>query len=148
MSDEIRSNLMRNLIFLAPALLLAGAATAQSNSSSAGTSSPTNRDVTAGTTSSGTSGDGAIGVSGTADAAAANGGTASTDANARFNTANNTARQRSTATARDDDERARSRSMTNVKPNGDVRSNSMTIYKQRGEKPVITRDRTVNGEPK
>ena len=137
---------MRTLLLVAPALLLAGTATAQSNSSTAGTSSPTTGDVYVGTTTGGVSGDGTVGVSGTADAAAANGGTVSTDANARFNTANNTARQRSTATARDDDERARSRSMTNVLPNGDVRSNSMAKYKQRGEKPVMTRERTVNGE--
>jgi hypothetical protein len=139
---------MRSLFLLAPALLVAGAASAQVNTGSAGTSSPTTGDVSAGTTSGGMSGDGAVGVSGTADAAAANGGTVATNGSARFNTHNNTARQRSTATARDDDERARSRSMTNVTPKGDVRSNSMTIYKQRGEKPVISRERTVNGEPK
>ena len=139
---------MRTLFLLAPALLVAGAANAQTNPGSAGTATPTTGGVSAGTTSGGVSGDGAVGVSGTADANAANGGTATTDANARFNTANNTARQRSTATTRDDDERARSRSMTNVNPQGDVRSNSMSIYKQRGEKPVITRERTINGEPK
>ena len=139
---------MRTLLFLAPAILLAGTAQAQVNSGGAGTSSPTTGDVTAGTTSSGTSGEGAVGVQGTADAAAANGGTATTDASARFNTENNTARQRSTATARDDDERARSRASTNLTPNGDVRSRSMTIYKERGSKPVISRERTVNGEPK
>lgn len=139
---------MRTLLFLAPAILLAGTAQAQVNTGGTGTSTPTTGDVTAGTTSSGVSGDGVVGVDGTADAAAANGGTASTDANARFNTQNNTARQRSSATARDDDERARSRATTNVTPNGDVRSRSMTIYKQRGEKPVISRERTVNGEPK
>lgn len=139
---------MRTIFLLVPALALASAAGAQTNSSRAGTSSPTTGDVTVGTTSNGTSGGGAIGVGGTADAAAANGGTATTDASARFNTQNNTARQRSTAIASDDDERARSRATTNVTPTGDVRSRSMTIYKQRGEKPVITRARTVNGTPK
>lgn len=139
---------MRTLLFLAPAIMLAGTAHAQVNSGGAGTSSPTTGDVTAGTTSSGISGDGTVGVDGTADAAAANGGTATTDASARFNTQNNTARQRSTATARDDDERARSRATTNVTPKGDVRSRSMTIYKERGSKPVISRESTVNGQPK
>ena len=139
---------MRSFILLAPALFVAGVASAQTNSGGAGTSSPTTGDVSVGTTSSGTSGDGAVGVSGTADAAAANGGTATTSGDARFNTANNTARQRSLATARDDDERARSRATTRVTPKGDVRSRSMTIYKERGEKPVISRERTVNGEPR
>ena len=139
---------MRTFFFLAPVILFAGTAQAQVNSGGAGTSSPTTGDVRAGTTTSGMSGDGAVGVGGTADAAAANGGTTTTDANARFNTQNNTARQRSTATARDDDERARSRAMTHVTPKGDVRSRSMTIYKERGSKPVISRESTVNGEPK
>ena len=139
---------MRTIICIGSALLLAAPALAQTRSGSAGTSSPTTGDVSAGTTSSGTSGQGGVGVSGTADAAAANGGTASTTGDARFNTENNTARQRSTAIASDADERARSRATTRVNPQGDVRSRSMTIYKQRGEKPVITRDSTVNGEPK
>ena len=139
---------MRILPLLVPALLMAGAAEAQTHSSSAGTATPTTGDVTAGTTSSGMSGPGTVGVAGTADAAAANGGTATTSGTARFNTQNDSAHQRSLATASDADERARSRAMTNVTPNGTVRSNSMTIYKQRGQKPVITRDRTVNGEPR
>ena len=139
---------MRSLFIIASTLLIAAPGLAQTRSGSAGTQSPTTGDVTVSTTSGGTSGNGAVGVSGTADAAAANGGTATTDANARFNTENNTARQRSTATARDEDERARSRASTNVNPKGDVRSRSMTIYKQKGSRPVITRESTVNGEPK
>lgn len=139
---------MRKLILLTGALALSGAAVAQTNSGGSSTQSPTTGDVSAGTYSSGTSGDGTVGVSGGGDAVAGDGGTASTDASARFNTQNNTARQRSLATARDDDERARSRSSTNVTPTGDVRSRSMTIYKQRGQRPVITRERTVNGQPR
>lgn len=139
---------MRTLLILGSALLIASPGLAQTRSGGAGTSSPTTGDVSTGTSSSGTSGNGAVGVSGTADAAAANGGTIATNADARFNTENNTARQRSTATASDADERARSRSMTNVTPKGDVRSRSMTIYKQQGSKPVITRERTVNGQSK
>ena len=139
---------MRTVFLLVPALMAAGLADAQTNRGSAGTSSPTTGDVSAGTTSSGMSGAGTVGVSGTSDASAANGGTATTSGDARFNTQNNTARQRSLASARDEDERARSRSSTRINPNGDVRSNSMTIYKQRGEKPVVTREKTVNGEPK
>jgi hypothetical protein len=139
---------MRTLILIGSALLIASPGFAQTKSGSAGTSSPTTGDISVGTTTGGTSGNGTVGVDGTADATAANGGTVSTQADARFNTENNTARQRSLATARDEDERARSRASTKVTPNGDVRSRSMTIYKERGSKPVITRERTVNGEVK
>jgi len=139
---------MRTTIAIGTMLLLAAPALAQTKSGSAGTSSPTTGDVRVGTTSEGTSGNGALGVSGTADATAANGGTVSTTGDARFNTENNTARQRSTAIARDEDERARSRATTRINPQGDVRSQSMTIYKQRGERAVITRDSSVNGVAK
>ncbi|MDB5696540.1 MAG: hypothetical protein JWN21_2083 [Sphingomonas bacterium] len=123
---------MRTILAIGAVLLLAAPALAQTKSGSAGTSSPTTGDVSVGTTSTGASGNGAVGVSGTADA--------------RFDTQNNTARQGSTAIARDEDERARSRATTRVSPNGDVRSRSMTIYKQRGERPVITGESTVNGQ--
>jgi hypothetical protein len=43
------------------------------------------------------------------------------------------AMQRSSAVARDDDERARSRTRTTVRNGGDVRSRTMSIYKADGE---------------
>jgi hypothetical protein len=104
-------------------------------------STPTTGDVSASTYGSGTSTPDSVAVSGGGTANAGNGGTASTDSTARFN--ENTARQRSVATARDDDERARSRTTTRVQRDGDVRSKSMSIYKQRGEKPVIDRQSTT-----
>ena len=70
------------------------------------------------------------------------GGTATTDSRAKFN--ENMARQRSVATARDDDERARSMTNTHVRKDGQVRSRSMSIYKERGEKPVIDRQTTTS----
>lgn len=127
--------------FAAAALVLSGAASAQQHAQSS-SSTPTTGDVYASTRGSGTSGPGSVEVSGGADAGAARGGTATTDSSARFN--RNSARQRSVATARDDDERARSRTNTHVRRDGQVRSNSMSIYKQRGEKPVIDRERSVS----
>jgi hypothetical protein len=44
--------------------------------------------------------------------------------------------QRSTATARDEDERARSRTHTVVRQGEVVRSRTSSMYKQRGERPV------------
>lgn len=114
---------------------------AQTTAGSA-SSTPTTGDVSAGTYGSGTSDANSVGVSGGGNATAADGGTAQTDSTARFN--KNSAMQRSTATARDDDERARSRTMTHARKDGAVRSNSMSIYKERGEKPVITRDRSTS----
>lgn len=84
-----------------------------------------------------------IGVQGGGDATAADGGTASTSADAKLN--QRRAMQRSQAQAQDDDERARSRTRTVVRSGGDVRSRTMTKYKADGEKPVIDRTYTVNG---
>lgn len=126
----------------AATLILSGAAHAQQTAQSA-SSTPTTGDVSAATSGSGTSTPDSVQVEGTADAAAGDGGTASTDSTAKFN--NNMARQRSVATARDDDERARSRTSTHVRKDGDVRSKSMSIYKERGEKPVIHRESDVSG---
>lgn len=102
-------------------------------------------DLSVGTSSSGqatTTPDGrAVGVTGSADAAAANGGQVATDTAARLN--ERRAMQSSTATARDEDERATSRSRTIVTPNDMVRSRSMTRYKERGAPPVRETTTTV-----
>lgn len=90
-------------------------------------------------------------VGGTADAGATNGGTA--DTNVRANVNDRRAMQRSTANARDDDERARSRTRTVVRQGEVVRSRTSSMYKQRGERPVrevistrATQDGTVTKE--
>lgn len=102
------------------------------------------RDVSAGTYGTGQytrTPDGSnIGVGGGGTAEALNGGTAETRSDAKLN--ERRAMQRSVATARDEDERARSRTRTVVKED-EVRSRTMTRYKQRGEKPVRTMESTV-----
>jgi hypothetical protein len=127
----------------AAALILSGAATAQQTAQSS-SSTPSTGDVYASTRGSGTSTPDSVQVDGGAAAGAADGGTVTTDSSARFN--NNMARQRSIATARDADERARSRTNTHVRKDGQVRSRSMSIYKQRGEKPVIDRQVSTSGQ--
>ena len=74
----------------------------------------------------------AMGVEG-GGAATAEGGTATTDSTAKLNA--HRAMQRSTSRASDDDERARSRTMTVVTPAG-VRSRTSSMYKEQGQKPV------------
>lgn len=95
-------------------------------------------DLSVGTSGSGsatTTEDGrALGVSGSGAASAADGGTASTDSSAKLN--ERRAMQRSVAQARDEDERATSRSRTMVTPNDTVRSRTVTRYKERGQPPV------------
>jgi hypothetical protein len=98
-------------------------------------------DLSASTYGSGTTDGSSLGVTGGGEASAANGGTASTSSDAKLN--ERRAMQRSVAVARDDDERARSRTRTTVRNGGDVRSRTMSIYKADGEKPVITRDSSV-----
>lgn len=106
--------------------------------------SVTGRNVSAGTYGEGyktTSPDGqSIGVAGGGEATAVD-GTATTRTDAKFN--DQRAMQKSTAKARTDDERARSRSRTMVGPNDVVRSRTTTMYKQKGEKPVRETTTTV-----
>lgn len=133
---------MRTLAIAASAIALAlpGALLAQElTTTSAGT--PTTGDVSASTSGSAEGTSDSVEVGGTADAAAANGGTAETEASAKFN--DHMANQRSTATARDEDERARSTSRSHASTTGADVSHSTSIYKQRGEKPVITREHSV-----
>lgn len=74
-----------------------------------------------------------IGVTGGGAASAAD-GTATTRSDAKLN--EQRAMQRSVASARDDDERARSRTHTVVRQGEVVRSRTSSMYKMRGEKPV------------
>jgi len=134
---------MRNLDRKAPlaaTLLTAGliaAAPAWAQTVSGGTSGGLGgEDVSASTSGSGqqtTTPEGSsIGVQGGGQATAADGGSASTQSDAKLN--ERRAMQRSTAQASDEDERARSRTRTMV--HGDtVRSRTMSRYKQKGEKP-------------
>lgn len=105
----------------------------------------TQGDLSVGTSGSGTvttTPDGrSIGISGGGTATAADGGTASTESAARLN--ERRAMQRSTAQARDEDERATSRTRTMVTPQDTVRSRTVTRYKERGEAPVREMTTTV-----
>jgi len=74
----------------------------------------------------------AIGVTGGGEATAGD-GTATTRSTAKLN--EQRAMQRSVATARDEDERARSRTHTIVRQGEVVRSRTTSSYKARGEKP-------------
>lgn len=138
---------MKKLILLAAAVALSTpAVNAQTRTGKSQSATPTTGDVSASTYGSGTTSPTDVGVTGGGAATAENGGTASTQSTAKFN--NNMARQRSTALARDDDERARSRTATQVRKDGAIRSRSMSIYKEQGEKPVIDRQTTVVPKPK
>lgn len=131
------------LLMAGTLMATAGVASAQTTAGSQ-SSTPTTGDVSASTYGSGTTDANSVGVSGGGAATAADGGTATTDSRAKFN--ENMARQRSVATARDDDERARSMTNTHVRKDGEVRSRSMSIYKERGEKPVIDRQVSTSGK--
>ena len=116
------------------ALAPAGAQTVSTGTS--GTAS--GQDVTATTCGQGTTDATSVNVSGCAEAEAADGGTVDTSVNAKTN--DRRAMQKSTATARDEDERARSRTHTIVRKGETVRSRTMSKYKQRGQRPVITKE--------
>lgn len=90
-------------------------------------------DVSATTCGEGTTTQNSIAVAGCAEATATD-GTTSTRNRARVN--DHVGMQRSTATARTDDERARSMTHTRVRQGEVVNSRTMTMYKQRGERPV------------
>lgn len=136
---------MKRLILASSAIALglSGAAMAQTTTPSTTTSAstPTTGDVSASTSGTATGTPDSVEAGGTSDAQAANGGTASTSGSARFN--DNMANQRSVATARDADERARSMTHSHASRNGADVSHSTSIYKQQGEKPVISRDTQV-----
>jgi len=92
------------------------------------------QDVSASTCGEGSTDGTSMTVRGCADAEARDGGTASTNVTAKTN--DRRAMQRSTAVARDEDERARSRTRTVVRNGQVVRSRTMSMYKQKGERPV------------
>ena len=115
--------------------LFAFAAPAASQVVSGGTSGGVDgRDVSASTCGNGTTDGNSVGVSGCADAEARNGGTAATSTDAKAN--ERRAMQRSSAIARDEDERARSRTRTVVRQGEVVRSRTTSMYKERGAPPV------------
>jgi hypothetical protein len=88
--------------------------------------------VGASTYGSGQTDGSSIGVTGGGAASAAD-GAATTRSDAKLN--ERRAMQRSVATARDEDERARSRTRTVVRQGEEVRSRTTSTYKARGEKP-------------
>ncbi len=94
----------------------------------------TGQDVSASTCGYGQTDTNGVAVGGCADAEARNGGTV--DTNTRAKTNERMGMQRSVATARDEDERARSRTMTKVRQGEVVRSRTTSMYKQKGERPV------------
>ena len=115
--------------------LMSLAAPAAAQTQSDGTSGGvTGQDVSASTCGNGTTDGTSITVGGCADATATNGGTVDTSTRAKVN--ERIGMQRSTATARDEDERARSRTHTVVRQGEVVRSRTSSMYKQRGERPV------------
>lgn len=119
----------------ASALALALAAPASAQVVQGGSSgSLEGEDVSAGTSGYGSTDGSSITTGGTADAGATNGGTA--DTQVRSNTNDRRGMTKATAKARDDDERARSRTHTIVRDGEVVRSRTMTMYKQKGERPV------------
>jgi len=102
---------------------------------------PATGDVSASTSGSALGTPTSVGVGGTADARAANGGTASASSSAKFN--DHMANQRSTATASDSDERARSMTHSHASKTGADVSHSTSFYKQKGEKPVVSNETDV-----
>ncbi|WP_309643040.1 hypothetical protein [Phenylobacterium sp.] len=116
----------------ASTLLLAGSAFAQpvTGGTSGGVSG---RGVTASTYGAGHTDGQSIGIQG-GGAAVAVDGTARTQSDAKVN--ERRAMQRSVASARTDDERARSRTRTVVRQGEEVRSRTMSVYKEQGEKPI------------
>lgn len=122
-------------------ILSAPMATAQDRPISGGTSGGVQgAGVSASTYGQGTTDGSAIGVNGGGEATAVD-GRASTESSARLN--ERRAMQRSTATARTDDEMARSRTRTVVRDGEDVRSRTTSMYRDAdGGPPVRTSECT------
>lgn len=142
-NKEMKTLIASSAVAAVLALGVSFSAQAQTTTAGSGTSYQ-GRDVSAGTYGSGTTSPTSIGVSGGGTATAAKGGTASTDSQAKLT--ERRAMQKSTAVARDDDERARSMTRTQVRKDGVVRSRSRTMYKADGERPVIVRDYSAAGQ--
>lgn len=131
------------------AMTMAPAAFAQQTQPTTTVQGGTSGSVTGRNVSAGTYGEGykttspdeqSIGVAGGGEATAVD-GTATTRTDAKFN--DKRAMQKSSADARTEDERARSRSRTMVTPNNMIRSRTTTMYKQKGEKPIRETTTTV-----
>ena len=100
-----------------------------------GTSGSVNgNDITVGSSGYGSTDGSYINVGGTADAEARDGGVVRTRVRGR--TGPVVGMNRSFATARDEDERAFSRTRTIVRNGETVRSRTHNMYRQRGERPV------------
>ncbi len=112
--------------------LIAFPAAAQVQTGTSG--SVTGQDVSAGTSGYGSTDGQSINVGGSGQASAGDGGTAETSTRARTN--DRRGMQRSVATARDEDERARSITRTRVRQGEVVDSTTRSRYKARGEPPV------------
>lgn len=124
-----------NFSLAAMALVVSAPVVAQGTPISGGTRGGVEgRDVSASTSGTGTTDGTSIGTGGTADASAGDGGTASTGVNSRTN--DRRAMTRSIAEARDEDERAMSRTRTTVRQGDVVRSRTVSRYKERGEPAV------------
>ena len=136
---RIRSRLWRGI---AVAAVLAAPASAQVVSG--GTSGSYNgRDVYVGSGGYGSTDGSSINVGGNAEAEARDGGVVNTGVRARTNPHHGTSR--SFSRARDEDERAWSRTRVVVRNGEAVRSRTHTFYKERGERPVheiVTDDQT------
>lgn len=130
------------LTFTTAAVLAASAASAQTQQPITGGSSGSveGPGVSASTYGDGQTDGQSLGVNG-GGAATAEDGTASTRSDAKLN--ERRAMQRSVATARTDEERARSRTRTVVRNGEEVRSRTMSIYKKKGERPVREHSYTV-----
>ena len=92
------------------------------------------RDVSVGSSGYGATDGSSINVGGTADAEVRDGGVVRTGVRSRTNS--QVGMTRSMARARDEDERAFSRTRTIVRNGETVRSRTHTMYKVRGEAPV------------
>lgn len=125
-----KAALAASTLALAALAMPAGAQT-QSGGTSGGVNG---EDVSASTCGYGTTTSTSVNVGGCADAEARDGGTV--DTRVKANTTDRRGMQHSTATARDDDERARSRTKTVVRAGETVRSRTHSMYKQKGERPV------------
>jgi hypothetical protein len=135
---------MRKLLLIAGAAGLGVTGGAIAQNVSGGTSGGITRgDLSVNTSGNGSTNGTNITVGGTADATANNGGTTNTQV--RGHTNDHIGMQRSTATARDADERARSATHTWVRQGQTVRSRTMTMYHQRGQHPVHEVTTSRNG---
>ena len=116
----------------ATAALLAAPAGGQVSGGTCG--SHDGRDISVGSCGYGSTDGSSINVGGTADAEVRNGGVVRTGVRSRTNS--QVGMSRSMARARDEDERAFSRTRTIVRNGEMVRSRTHTMYKVRGEAPV------------